>query len=219
MPAGEDTTPLDAAEFADLTGVSRETRATLEAYADLLARWQRRINLIGPRTLPDLWRRHFLDSAQLAPRIPAAATRLVDLGSGAGFPGLVLCILRPDLQGHLIESDHRKAAFLREAARRTGVSDRVSVHAARADSVQGIAADVVTARALAPLVDLMPMAARFLAPDGICLFLKGKRCKEELTAVNYMWHINYQTNPSRTDPEGQILTITDFSPKADPGPV
>jgi 16S rRNA (guanine527-N7)-methyltransferase len=139
---------MTPAEFAAETGVSRETLARLEAYAALLLAWNRRVNLVGRGTEEDLWRRHMLDSAQLHPLIPAGARTLVDLGSGAGFPGLVLAILGgPHV--HLVESDQRKAVFLREAARVTGAA--AMVHAIRIEAAPPLAADIVTARALAPL--------------------------------------------------------------------
>lgn len=176
--------PVNAAAaravFAAETAVSRETLARFDAYAALLERWQARINLVGPSTLADLWTRHFLDSAQLLPLLPPGTRTLVDLGSGAGFPGLVLAILGvPEV--HLIESDGRKAAFLAEAARATGTQARI--HARRIADVPAFPADVVTARALAPLVELVPMARRFLAPGGVMLFAKGQSAEQELTAL------------------------------------
>lgn len=197
-------TPSD---FQNSTGVSRETLDALTRYADLLAKWQKRINLVGPRTVGDLWSRHFMDSAQLVPLIPVGATRLIDLGSGAGFPGLVICILT-GLETHLIESDTRKCAFLREAGRAAGVSDRLIVHAKRAESLDLPSADVVTARALAPLPDLLALAAPFWGESTLGLFLKGKRYEEELTAAKYGWYINYSTIPSRVDPDSVILSLT-----------
>ena len=128
--------------FAAACDVSRETLARLELYAELLGRWNRAINLVGKRTLDDLWRRHFLDSAQLLPLLPPLDGRprvLADLGSGAGFPGRVLAILGAVLV-HLVESDLKKATFLREVARATGAP--ASVHAARIESLDGLTADV-----------------------------------------------------------------------------
>ena len=134
-------------EFQAKSGVSRETLERLTIYADLLVKWQAKINLVGPETLADLWSRHMLDSAQLFPLIRPDAKRLVDLGSGAGFPGLVLGVMgAPDV--HLVESDARKCAFLREAARLTGTT--VTIHNKRIEQVAPLGADVVTARALAP---------------------------------------------------------------------
>src|SRR6202012_3858963 len=139
------------AEFAALVDVSRETRERLAAYVALLAKWNAKINLVGPATLPDVWRRHILDSAQVH-ALDADAAVLVDLGSGAGLPGLILAILGgPEV--HLIESDLRNAAFLQEAARQTGT--KLTIHAKRIDAAPAIQADVVTARALARLANLL----------------------------------------------------------------
>ncbi|MBI2235872.1 MAG: 16S rRNA (guanine(527)-N(7))-methyltransferase RsmG [Magnetospirillum sp.] len=191
-------------EFATTLGVSRETTERLGAYADLLVKWQARINLVGPDTLPQLWRRHMLDSAQLLALIPPTARRVVDLGSGAGFPGLVLALLgAPDV--HLVESDARKCAFLREAARVGGTP--VTVINRRIEQVPPLAADVVTARALAPLARLLEWAAPHLAPGGICLFLKGRGSEDELTQASKDWNITLDRVPSLSDPSGLILYL------------
>jgi len=185
-------------------GVSRETIGRLESYAELLTRWQARINLVGPDTLPDLWTRHILDSAQLWPLLPPEARRLADLGSGAGFPGLVLAILgAPDV--HLVESDARKCAFLREAARITDT--RVTILNRRIEQVEPLEADIVTARALAPLSRLLDWAAPHLAKGGQCLFLKGRGAEDELTATAKEWKIGHRRIPSLTDPEGVVLQL------------
>jgi len=185
-------------------GVSRETIERLEIYAALLTRWQARINLVGPDTLPDLWTRHMLDSAQLWPLIPPEARRLADLGSGAGFPGLVLAILgAPDV--HLVESDARKCAFLRETARQTGTTVTILNH--RIEQVAPLSADVITARALAPLSRLLDWAAPHLAPGGQCLFLKGRGAEDELTATAKEWKIGHRRIGSLTDPEGVVLQL------------
>jgi 16S rRNA (guanine527-N7)-methyltransferase len=195
---------LDAEGFAALTGVSRETLARLEAYAALLIEWSGRINLIGRATLADLWRRHFLDSAQLLPLIPSGTRSLVDLGSGAGFPGLVLSIL--GISGvELIEADRRKAIFLREAARIAGAE--VTLRACRIEAVAPHAADVVTARGCAPLDRLLSLAQRFIGPRTICLFLKGERAGEELTAAGKAWTMTVSRHPSRSDPGGAVLSL------------
>jgi len=191
-------------EFQADTGADAVTMARLAAYAELLVKWQARINLVGPDTLPTLWRRHMLDSAQLLPLLPPGARRLVDLGSGAGFPGLVLAIMgAPDV--HLVESDARKAAFLREAAR--VAETPVTVHVGRIESLAPLAADIVTARALAPLSRLLPWAARHLAEGGVCLFLKGRGSEDELTEARKEWIIAEERAASRTDPSGVILQI------------
>jgi len=195
---------VDAAEFQALSGVSRETLARLERYAGLLEKWQRAINLVGPRTLPDLWRRHMWDSAQLRPLLPAQARVLVDLGSGAGFPGMVLAILGvPEV--HLIESDRRKCAFLHEVSRETHTS--VRIHAARIEAVAPLAADVVTARALAPLDRLLDLSTPFVTAGGVCLFLKGQDVEKELTSATKEATMRCESLPSRSDPGGTILRI------------
>ena len=201
-------TKMTADDFRDITGVSRETLAKLETYAALLEKWQKKINLVGPKTIPDLWERHLLDSAQMFEHIPEGVERLVDIGSGAGFPGLVLAILGvPDV--HLIESDGRKCAFLREVARATDTP--VTVHNKRIESVENLNADVCTARALASIKDLLTYAQPLLKPQAPCIFLKGKRINEELTDANYIWHIKEYRIPSRTDPDGTIIFIEGFS--------
>ena len=196
--------PLTPDGFAALTGVSRETLARLEAYGEVLRRWSGRINLVSRNTLGDLWRRHFLDSAQLLPFVPEKARCLVDLGSGAGFPGLVLAILGvPGVQ--LVESDKRKCAFLREAARIANV--QVKIIDSRIEVVKPHSADVVTARACAPLEKLLPLAQRFIGPNTVCLFLKGENAAEELTAARRGWKMTAARHPSRADPRGVILKL------------
>jgi 16S rRNA (guanine527-N7)-methyltransferase len=199
-----DVAPLGAAGFAAATGVSRETLERLEAYAALLATWSLRINLVGRATLDDLWRRHFLDSAQLLPLVPAGTQSLADLGSGAGFPGLVLAILGvPGVE--LIEADSRKAAFLREVARVTGAD--VTIRGCRIESVPPHAVDVVTARGCAPLERLLALAERLTGPTTSCLFLKGARAEEELTAAGKAWTMTVSRHPSRADPDGSVLLL------------
>ncbi len=196
--------PLGPSEFAAATGVSRETMERLEAYAGLLRTWSARINLVGRATLDDLWRRHFLDSAQLLPLIPRAAKSLIDLGSGAGFPGLVLAILgAPCVE--LIEADSRKAAFLREAARVTAAN--ATIHGCRIEAVAPHEVDVVTARACAPLDRLLQLGQRFIGPQTTCLLLKGERAEEELTAAAKVWTMTASRYPSRADPGGNVLLL------------
>ena len=198
----ETLAPLTADDFSRLIPVSRETLDRLSLYAELLIKWQARINLVGPATLPDLWRRHFLDSAQLAAHLPAGP--VLDLGSGAGFPGLVLAILGHG-PVHLVESDQRKCAFLREAARLTGAE--VVIHSQRIEGLQNFSVAAVTARALASVAKLLEWAEPFLEPDTQCLFLKGQRCDEELTEAAKQWHITIERIPSLSDPSGLILHL------------
>jgi len=209
------TPPLSPDDFAARWGVSRETLARFQIYADLLRRWQKAINLVGASTLPDLWRRHFEDSAQLFSLLPPTARVLVDLGSGAGFPGLVLALMGvPEV--HLIESDRRKATFLREAARATGAT--VTVHAERIESVPPFPADVITSRACAPLQDLLDLSLPFRKAGTLGLFLKGKMVNRELTRANEVWDIKATIRPSRTDPEGSILLVQEWARAADGKP-
>ena len=196
--------PLSAEAFARTADVPRETLVRLKTYLALLEKWQRRINLVGPSTLRDPWRRHFLDSAQIAPLIPKPGGVIVDLGSGAGFPGMVLAIMGMGAV-HLIESDQRKATFLREVARQTGV--HVVVHARRIEAVTPFAADVVTARALAPLGRLIDLARRFDGGNTLCLFSKGQDIDRELTEATKSRIVSADRVASVTDPRGVILRI------------
>lgn len=196
-------------QFQAATGVSRETLDRLRLYAELLEKWQKRINLVGPATLPDLWRRHMLDSAQLWPFLPPGLPRLIDIGSGAGFPGLVLAILGvPEV--HLIESDQRKGIFLREVARETGAA--VTVHTARIETIRDLTAPVVSARALAALPKLLDLAVPLLAPGGQCLFLKGQNLDEELTQARKIWIFDEDRSPSLSDPSGVVLRVREVHP-------
>lgn len=193
--------------FQQATGVSRETLERLSLYASLLSKWQSAINLVGPRTLTDLWRRHFLDSAQLFPLLPPGARTVVDLGSGAGFPGLVLAIMGVQ-DVHLVESDGRKATFLREVSRETATP--VTVHAERAEQLAPFPADVVTARALAPLERLIELAMPFLTRDSVALFLKGQDIDSELTAATKKTTMRVERVPSRSDPRGTVLVLREI---------
>jgi 16S rRNA (guanine527-N7)-methyltransferase len=196
--------PLEAEGFAALTGVSRETISRLAKYTSILIEWSSRVNLVSSAALKDVWRRHILDSAQLLPFIPTQTESLADLGSGAGFPGLVLAVL--GVRGvRLIEADARKCAFLREAARVSGAE--VTVYNRRIEAVPPHPADVVTARGCAPLERLLPLAERFIGPHTTCLFLKGAKVDEELTVAAKAWTMSVTRHPSRTDPGGVILSL------------
>jgi 16S rRNA (guanine527-N7)-methyltransferase len=197
-------TALGRDGFARLVPVSRETLERLDAYVALLKAWNRRINLVGATTLGDPWRRHVLDSAQLLRFVPKEARVLVDVGSGAGLPGLVLALL--GVAGvHLVESDQRKAIFLREAVRVTGAA--ITVHAVRAEKMPRLSADVVTARAVAPLPNLLDLVEPFLTPHSICLFLKGRTVQEELTEAAKSWKMRPRLEPSKSDAGGMVLLV------------
>jgi 16S rRNA (guanine527-N7)-methyltransferase len=200
--------PLTAEQFAEKVNVSRETLDRLQSYADLLIKWQKSINLVGGDTLNDLWRRHFWDAAQLAPLVPPDTRVIMDFGSGAGFPGLVLAIML-DVEVNLVESSGKKVAFLREAAR---ICDaRVKLHQGRIEKLSLPKSDLITARALAPLTQLLEFATPHLEPHGICLFLKGARAEEELTEATKKQSMMVERIQSATDPNGVILSIREIS--------
>ncbi len=194
--------------MTNISSVSRETRARLGAFATLLLRWNRKVNLITRRDEPVLWPRHIADSLQLAPLIPPSTSHGIDLGTGGGFPGLVLAIAT-DIPFDLIEADQRKAAFLREAGRITQAP--VRVHAVRAEAARLVPAPLITSRAVAPLPRLLALTAPLLAPGGICLFLKGAAVKSELTAAAVGWHMQVKRVPSQTAPGACILRISDIA--------
>lgn len=187
---------------------SPEVRARLEAYVDLVRTWTARLNLVSRRDAIAIWDRHIEDSLQLAPLIPAGTDRAIDLGSGAGFPGLVLAIAT-GIPFTLIESDRRKAAFLLEAARCTDAP--VTIVNRRAETCQGLTAPLVTARALAPLPLLLSLAAPFVARGGCLLAAKGANAAAELTAATPDWNMRVERFASRTAPDAVILRITDIA--------
>jgi 16S rRNA (guanine(527)-N(7))-methyltransferase RsmG len=185
--------------------VSRETQARLETYVGLLLRWNRTINLIARREEGWVWQRHIADSLALVPLLPRKFSHGIDLGSGAGFPGLVLAIAT-NLPFHLVESDRRKAAFLREAIRVAGVPAKV--HAARVEQVALSPAPVITARAAAPLALLLRWSERMLAPGGFLILPKGRGVEHELTAASAQWQMRVERFRSPTDSAATILRIT-----------
>ncbi len=193
--------------------VSRETRDRLEALVLTLGRWQKAINLVGKATLEDVWLRHVLDSAQLLPLLPKGAKSLTDLGSGGGFPGLVLAALRPELDVTLIEADARKGAYLAEAARRMELAKMPNIVIGRIEAVAPAPADVLTARALAPLGQILAWAARHKTATTICLFHKGKGWQAELTEAMKGWEIEAKPFSSVTDRDAVILRIGSFRAK------
>ncbi len=205
-----DSTPLGAAGFAAMTGASDKTMDRLNAYAVTLVQWQKRLNLVGPSTLQDPWRRHFLDSAQLAHLLPHGEGVVVDMGSGAGFPGMVLSIME-DRPVRLIDSNGRKCGFLRHVAGLTRAP--VMVETGRLEDQPRGCADVVVARALAPLDKLLNMAHPLLAEGGRGLFLKGQRVDAELTESRKRWKMSVSRRPSISDPRGCILVIERLEPR------
>jgi len=192
--------------------VSRETAERLAEYANLLRIWNPKINLVSRQTLNDLETRHFADSAQLLALSTTDATTWADLGSGGGFPGLVVAILaaelRPALRITLVESDQRKAVFLRTVAQRTGIY--VTALADRIESVPPLGTEVLSARALAPLSTLLDHASRHLRPGGTALFPKGANWRAEVEEALERWRFRCENLPSATSPDGVILRIGDI---------
>ncbi|MGM0585166.1 MAG: 16S rRNA (guanine(527)-N(7))-methyltransferase RsmG [Pseudomonadota bacterium] len=194
-------------------GVSRETSERLEALVDLLRKWGSRINLVGRRTLDDVWVRHIEDSAQVFFLAPPHARSWIDLGSGGGFPGLVVGALaqefNPELDLTLVESDARKCAFLAAASREMGISP--TILAKRIETLGSGSFDVISARALAPLDQLLAMSERFAHARTVRLFPKGENVASELTAARKHWHIEHCSHPSATDAKAVILEIQEVS--------
>lgn len=225
-------------EFAALFGASREAVERFVLYEKLLRQWQKAVNLVAPGTLGAVWHRHFADSAQLVPLAPPGTRSWIDLGSGAGFPGLVAAILlawpaapsprpspasphTPTGRGErtrvtLIESDTRKCAFLREVARQVGVA--VDILSMRAESARTLLNEelpkVVSARALAPLDRLLGLAAPLSPPGTTLLLMKGKEVHKELQMAEAAWTFEVKLVPSVTDKHGRIAVITNLEPKA-----
>ncbi|HER26593.1 MAG TPA: 16S rRNA (guanine(527)-N(7))-methyltransferase RsmG [Rhodospirillales bacterium] len=199
--------PLSPEQFAEQTGALPPILTRLQAYVDVLLKWQRKINLIGRGTVDDVWRRHLLDSAQLLPLLPSQPV-VLDMGSGAGFPGLVLAIMT-DCTVHLVESDGRKCAFLRQAARLTG-TENVHVHDARMEALPPFPVDVIGARALTGLGKLLDLAEPFLGPQTVCLFLKGQKAQDELTEALKTRTMEVEMINSQTDPSGTILKLSNI---------
>jgi len=200
--------PLTPRGFQAATHVSRETLGRLEEYETMLTEWRRAIALVGRSSLADPWRRHFLDSAQLYPLLPRGTRVLLDIGSGAGFPGMVLAILGvPEV--HLVESNARKCAFLREVAHRTAC--QAIVHHMRIEELPPFPCEAITARALAPLPKLLEYAAPFLGKQGILLAPKGRGCTRELTKAQKSWRLTATRHPSLSDPSGVVLRLENIT--------
>ena len=206
---------MGPARLSDLRGrdVSRETTDRLSAFVALLTRWNSRINLVSAATLQEVWTRHILDSLQIFDLAAVSGGHWADLGTGGGFPGLIVAIVAadeaPDLRVTLLESDQRKAAFLSAALRETGV--RATVRAERIEAASPLAADIVSARALAPLGVLLGYAERHMSRSGKAFFSKGRNCDAELAEALASWRFRYQKHPSRTDSQAVILQIEDIA--------
>jgi 16S rRNA (guanine527-N7)-methyltransferase len=199
-------------DLGNILGVSRETRQNLETHFQLLSQWAKRIDLVGPKELEHYWRRHALDCGQLIRHAPEAAHRWVDLGTGAGFPGLIVAIClkgRPGVLVHLVDTNSKRIAFLREAARATGAPVEIH-HLGAEEAVSRLPPqDIVTARAFAPLPRIIQFASPILSRGATGLFLKGAEYSAELAAcAQEGWRLNVEAIPSMTDPKARILRIT-----------
>jgi 16S rRNA (guanine527-N7)-methyltransferase len=214
---------LSGSGFCDVAGVSRETYDKLSLYVDLLIKWQGHINLVSPGSLKDVWRRHVFDSIQILSHVSGDQASLLDLGSGAGFPGLVLSILGVE-SVVLVESNQKKCSFLKEVVRQTGCG--ASVFAGRAEEYPVLKlANYITSRALAPLEALLSMSHPLLADGGRCLFLKGESYEQELTRSQKRWSMEVEIHPSNAkqldsggaayqrSSYGVLLDIRNLSPR------
>jgi 16S rRNA (guanine527-N7)-methyltransferase len=200
-------------EVLDGVSLTPETDEKLAEFVAMVSSWNQKINLVAKSTVPAIWTRHVRDSAQLMAYCDPGARIWTDIGSGGGFPAIVVAViasqLMPQMRFVLIESDQRKAVFLVEAARKLNLP--VQVHAQRAEDLAPIGADIVSARAVASLGDLLPLCHRHLAPDGKCLLLKGRQAMDEVAAARANWQFSANCIESSTDPSARVVIITDLS--------
>lgn len=209
--------------FQSVFDVSRETLERLQIYETLLRQWQNTINLVAPSTMDGIWQRHFADSAQILAHAPKSAETWLDVGSGGGFPGLVVAMLladpgqaSPPKAVRLIESDARKAAFLREVARQTQLS--VDILCGRIEKIaiqDKFDSDVITARALAPLDRLLPLISPFFSVKSKALLLKGRNVAAEIKAAEKNWRFDCVLVPSLTDRDARLVVISDLQAKSE----
>ncbi|AGH96862.1 rRNA small subunit methyltransferase, glucose inhibited division protein GidB [Micavibrio aeruginosavorus EPB] len=199
-----------------IPAVSRETEEKLSHYRALLEKWQAAINLVSPATLPEADTRHFKDSLQVLPLVPVAAQTLYDLGSGAGFPGLVLAIARPDLAVTLVESDQKKCSFLSTVSRETKAGATIANERIEMATANRPAPDVITARALAALPALLDLVAPWVAanPAITLIFPKGARAEEEVAEARKTWAFDLAEHQSATDPAARILVLAAICAKS-----
>lgn len=194
--------------FASQLKVSRETIDRLKALVALLTKWNAAVNLVSKDSISQVWSRHIADSAQIF-NFASGAKLWADLGSGGGFPGVVVAILAaekaPDMKVILVESDQRKAVFLRQACDSLGLSTQIISE--RIEKIDSLNADVLSARALAPLPQLCEFSRRHLAPDGRAIFLKGRSYLAEIAAARASWNFSLETHASITDPASIILVL------------
>ncbi|MCG8490514.1 MAG: 16S rRNA (guanine(527)-N(7))-methyltransferase RsmG [Sneathiellales bacterium] len=197
---------MQKSDFQKVTGVSRETLDKLDCYISLLQKWQKAINLVSKSTLAEAWNRHILDSYQILDHVKEREGTWVDLGSGAGFPALVLAIAS-DFNIHVVESDQRKCLFMREVSRET--SSPITVHNARIEAVEPFPADFISARALAPLEKLLGYSEKFATGNSRFVFLKGQDVDAELTNAAKYWRMSSEKHQSLSSGDGNILLLKD----------
>ena len=195
-------------EFQKLTGVSRETLEKFSTYVALLTKWQKAINLVSNKSLPDVWERHVLDSHQVLKHAPSDKGVWIDMGSGAGFPALIVA-MASDFDVHVIESDHRKCQFMREVSRET--STPITIHTKRIDAVEPFPATVISARALASLEKLLEYSENFATDETVYLYLKGQDVDAELTQAAKCWRMEPIKHQSLSSPEGSVLELRNVS--------
>ncbi len=200
--------PMTEEEFQNALNVPRETMDKLIVYSELLKKWQKSINLVSNSTLTDMWRRHFFDSAQLIEYIPDKEDiAVLDLGSGAGFPGLVLSILGVG-EVHLVEAVGKKCSFMNQVIRETGIKARV--HNQRIENMDPFPVDLITSRACADLEKLLDLTAKFRSEKTKCLFLKGGRFEEEITLARKKYALEVKKYASKTEESGMILSLSNI---------
>lgn len=203
----------DEARAWTADNVPRETLAQLERLAYLVLEEMPRQNLIAASTADHIWTRHIVDSAQLVPLAPTGAARWIDLGSGAGFPGIVAALMLPDLHMTLVESRRKRIDFLQHLADSLGIADRVTVAGQRLEMLEAMPQDVISARAFAPLDRLLPLAHRFSHSETMWLLPKGRSAASELEAVGGSWQGEFRIVPSLTDPEAAIIAASQVQPR------
>ena len=197
----------ERAAFENAIGVSCETMAKFDRYSDMIAEWNQKFNLISASTLPAIWSRHFLDCAQLFKHIPADRA-VADLGTGAGFPGLVLSIMGlKNIQ--LVESTGKKTTFLQEVIKDLGL-DAIVVND-RIENLASASFDVLTSRALKPLQEFLPLTHRLLKKNGMMVLLKGENIEVELTESQKCWTFTCEKIPSLTHPSGRVVILKDIA--------
>lgn len=202
-------------EFAARAPIHPDSLSDYRVWESLLRKWNARINLVAPNSLPYFWSRHALDSAQILPFIPDTAHTIVDFGSGAGFPGLAVAIeakqSKRDQIVHFIESSGKKSSFLKSVSRET--SAPTHIHSARIEALSPLDADIITARAFAPLTRILPLAWHHLSPNGKLVLLKGRSLTDEIADSHEGWEFRHKIHPSLSGDDGFIVEIDGLKPR------